>query len=341
MPIENDLPAEMVSLALLKEGGSEVLASRDASLIDIGDGCACLEFHTKMNIIGPAMVAFMNRAIDRAAREFRALVIGNQGEHFTAGYDLNEFLVCVDAADWIGLDRKLADLQAVFVKTKYARIPVVSAPFGYCLGGGVECSLNCDAIQAESGAIIGLPETHIGVLPAGSGTTALMARLLAGATTPDEIHAGTKRAFDIIVTLGNAKGAASARQMGLLRDSDGISTMNGFLIGDAKRRALGLAAGEYRAPERKGIPVGGKPTYDKLLAEIEDRRAAGDLSDHGSLIAERVAWLLSGAGADEAGELREDRMLDLERALFIELLKLPKSRERMRYTLERGRWLRN
>ena len=146
---------EWLSLAALKEAGKTIMETPQASLVDLGDGVACLEFHTKMNTFSPALTAFVGQARERAERDFAALVIGNQGPHFSAGYDLNLFLAAMSAEDWAGIDQMLQEVQQAFLGLKYATIPIVAAPHGYTLGAGCEGALHCAAIHAAPGTRYG------------------------------------------------------------------------------------------------------------------------------------------------------------------------------------------
>ncbi|HLV79036.1 MAG TPA: 3-hydroxyacyl-CoA dehydrogenase NAD-binding domain-containing protein, partial [Chthonomonadaceae bacterium] len=172
---------EYLSLAALKAEGKTVHSSPEGTLVDLGDGVACLEFHTKMNTFSPPLTAFVNTAREIAERDFAALVIGNQGAHFSAGFNLKVFLDAIAASDWGGIDAMLRALQDAFMGLKYARVPVVAAPHGYTLGGGCECVLHCREVQAAAELFLGLPETSVGILPAGGGTTEMLARAMAAA----------------------------------------------------------------------------------------------------------------------------------------------------------------
>jgi 3-hydroxyacyl-CoA dehydrogenase len=330
----------MISLSELKAAGKEISGSAAASLIDLGDGCACLEFHSKMNTFSPELVAFMVDAHHRCVREFRCLVIGNQGEHFSAGYDLAEFLDRAEARDWNGLDSLLGDLQNAVMQLKYSPIPVVAATFGYTLGGGCECLLHCASVQAAEDSIIGLPEPRIGVLPAGGATKELLARFT-NTSAPADLFANVERAYAAIVMHGNSRGAREAESIGLLRASDGISASRQTLIDDAKKRALALADAGYDAPRRRQLPALGSDAYRMLLDGIDARLGVGAVSEHDALIARKVAWVLTGGAPQGTRDVAESYVLDLEREGFIELLKTPKSLARMRFTLETGKHLRN
>ena len=337
----SEAATEFISLDELRSAGRELMSSEGGSLIDLGDGCGCIEFHSKMNTLSPDLVAFMVSAHERCAQEFRALVIGNQGRHFSAGYDLNFFLDSAAREDWNRLDRMLFSLQQACMAIKYSPIPVVAAIFGYTLGGGVECELHCAMVQATEHLVIGLPEPSIGVLPAGGATKELIARFSSEPKSTGDLFVPAKRAYDAIVTHGNQHSADSAKQIGLLRDTDGISADTTSLLSDAKRRALALADSGYAPPELRPIPVLGEEAYVRLSTQIDLRLAEERMSEHDAFIARQVAWVVSAARLTPRGTVSEQHLLDLERESFIALMKTPQSQERMRYTLDTGKHLRN
>ncbi len=333
---------EFISLAKLKAEGAVVLESAEASLIDIEGGVCCLEFHTKMNTLGPEISQFIQEAMDRANRDFVAMVIGNQGAHFSAGFNLRTFLDFAASDDWTGIDTLLKSLQDACLRLKYSPIPVVAGPFGYTLGGGCEVVLHCTAVQAAAELYMGLPEPEVGVLPAGGGTKEVLARSIADSTGADDAFFHVEKAFDAIVARSNSASAFEAEKFGLLREGrDGITMNADKLLHDAKERALGLAHSGYAPPAVKPIRVLGEEAYARLKMGIHWHWRSGIISDHDKVIAEKIAWVLSGGRLPFAQEVSESYLLRLEREAFIELLKVPKSRERMHHTLETGKLLKN
>jgi 3-hydroxyacyl-CoA dehydrogenase len=332
--------AEYISLPRLRETGRLIAEVPEATLLDLGDGVACLEFHTKMNTFDRALTAFVNTARAIAERDFAALVIGNQGRHFSAGYNVKLFLETIAAQDWSRMDALLREVQAAFLGLKYAQIPVVAAPFGYTLGAGCECAIHCHAAQASAELYMGLPETSIGLLPAGGGTKEMLARAMADWDGESDPFPRVERVFEGIVTQENSSSAHEARKMGFLRPTDGISINSDRLIYDAKQRALELANAGHVPPVKRSIWVLGEEGLARLRMSIHGRYRSGAFSDHDRLIADKVATVLSG-GLSFPQEVSEDYLLQREREAFLELAREPKSPERMRYTLETGKPLKN
>jgi 3-hydroxyacyl-CoA dehydrogenase len=332
---------EYLSLAELKAAGKLVQEDEVASLIDLGDGVLCLEYHTKMNTFSPALTAAVEAARERAEREFAALVIGNQGPHFSAGYNLNLFLERMAAEDWSGIDALLRDVQFAFLGLKYARVPVVAAVHGYTLGAGCEGALYCVAVQAAPELAMGLPEMNVGVLPAGGGTTALLVRAISGLPPGADPFPEVEGVLNRLIYPRNSGSAAEAKKMGLLRDTDGLTRNADRLIYDAKARALGLANSGYQPPVKQSVRAGGADMLARLRVPIHWAYRAGTFTEHDRQIADRVAWVLSGGDLPHAQEVSEEYLLRLEREAFIALAREPKSAARMRHVLETGKPLRN
>lgn len=332
---------DYLSLAELKAGGGAVLTTPVGSLVDLGEGVACLEFHTKMNTFDQDLTAFVRTARERAEKDFVAMVIGNQGAHFSAGYNVKLFLQAIAAEDWTGMDVQLKALQDAFLGLKYARIPVVGAPHGYTLGGGCECVLHCGAIQAAAELAIGLPETSIGVLPAGGGTKELLYRAMESAAPGADPFPQLEAAFQRIVATPPSGSAHEARRSGMLRVSDGISLNGGRLLYEARQRAIAMAQSDWQPPERHGVWALGEDGIARLRMPVHWSFRSGLLSAYDRLVADRVAYVLCGGYLPFAQEVSEQYLLDLEREAFIALAHEPKSAERMRHTLETGKPLRN
>jgi 3-hydroxyacyl-CoA dehydrogenase len=332
---------EYICLADLKATGKTILDSEVASLIDLGDGVACLEYHTKMNTFSPEMAAFVNEARERAEQDFAALVIGNQAPHFSAGYNLNLFLEAIAAEDWEGISAQLHQVQFAFLGLKYARVPVVAAVQGYTLGAGCEGALHCAAIQAAPELYMGLPERNVGVIPAGGGVKEMLARAMAGWDRESDPFLRVAHVFDLIAFPKHSTSAEEARKMGLLRDTDGLSRNADRLLYEAKERALGLANAGYQPPVKEGIWALGEEGLARLRMRIHEQYRAGALTAHDRLIVDKVASILSGGALPYAQTVSEEYLLRLEREVFIALAKEPKTAERMRHLLATGKPLRN
>lgn len=330
-----------ISLADLKRAGKTVSEIDEASLIDIGGGVACLEFHTKMNTLGPAISAFIDKARQIAERDFRALVIANQAVHFSAGYNLNLFLNAMEVKKWSTLDKLLKGLQDAAMGLKYSSVPVVSAPHGYTLGGGTELTLHCAAAQAAPELYMGLPEVSIGMIPGGGGTKQMLARAMADWDGVSDPFPRVERVFDVIAGAKRSASAEEARRLSFLRDPDGISRNPDLQLYQAKERALLMAEAGYLPPARKGVWVMGGDGLARLRMKIHWQYRAGAITEHDRLIFDGLAQVLSGGDLPYAQEVPEEDLLALEREVCIRLAREPKTKQRMKHVLETGKPLRN
>ena len=331
---------EYLTLAERKTCSGTVFEDEAGALIDLGEGVACLEFRTKMNTFSPALCAVVNRARDMAERDFAALVIGGDGPHFSAGYNLKVLLDAAIAEDWAALAAMLREVQTTFQRLKYSTVPIVAAVRGYTLGAGFECAIHCSAIQAGPELVMGMPEMLVGLVPAGGGIKETLARAMDELKCQTDAIDGVEFAFRKIVLSGKSGSAHEARKMGLIRQSDGISRNADRLLFDAKSRALALAGAEYRPPEQKAIQVLGEPAWERLAMLVEEQHRAGVFTQYDKDIALKVAGVLTHKdfGADT---LSEERLLDLERETLITLAHNNETVERMRTLLETGKPLRN
>ncbi len=332
---------EWLRLADLKAAGKTIRDGEEATLVDLGDGVAGLEFHTKMNTFNPGLVAFLDMARDYAERNCAALVIGSQAANFSAGYNLNLFLEARAAGDWPRLDALLRDIQFVFLRLKYACVPVVAAPYGYTLGAGCECSLHCARLQAAPELVMGLPEANVGVIPAGGGTKELLARAMQAWDGTSDALPRVEPVFERLVAPRNSGSAEQARQMGFLRAGDRISRNADRLLYDAKRMALELANAGYQPPPEDMVWIIGADGLARLRVKIHGLLRAGQISAHDHLIADRIAWILCGGDIPAPQRVSESYLLRLERAAFIRLMQEEKSADRMRHVLATGKPMKN
>jgi 3-hydroxyacyl-CoA dehydrogenase len=314
-----------------------------ASLKDLGDGVLCLEFHSKMNAIGGDTIEMINAGVQEAARNFTALVVGNDAPNFSAGANLMLLLLEAQEANWDEIDLMIRAFQKSTMALKLADVPVVACPAGLTLGGGCEIAMHSDHVQAAAEAYIGLVEVGVGLIPAGGGTKEMLARAM------ESIPGGTGDSFPFVQrvfeTIGFAKVATSApdaKRLGYLRESDGVTMNRERVLADAKALALALAGPGYRpAQPRQAIPVGGEGTLATLKLGIHLAWRAGRISDHDKLIGGKLAWILSGGNLTRPGTLSEQQLLDLEREVFLSLCGERKTQERIAHTLKTGKPLRN
>ena len=326
-------------LADAKHGVPRVLGNAAASLWDIGEGIACFEIHTKLNSFAPAVFDALQPALEKAQSGFRGLVIGNDHERaFSVGADLFAFLGMVEASDWAGLDAYIGRGQDLFLKIKYASVPVVAAAHGLALGGGCEFMLNCNAVVAHTGLVAGLPETRVGIVPGWGGTTQLLLRALARM----QPLAAAQSVFDMVYAGELSTSAVEARQMGLLEAGDDIVASRADLLFFARARAIAMADAGYQAPPPAKLHLGGPAAKAAIMHGVLAKARSGLLSDADIAVAEALAGVLTGgAGGDPAAPMLEADVMRLERQAGIELSKRPATIERIEHMLKTGKALRN
>jgi 3-hydroxyacyl-CoA dehydrogenase len=331
-------------LKSVKEQRGVIKTNPGASLIDLGDGVACLEFHSKMNSIGGDTVQMMNFAIDEVDRNFEGLVIGNQGGNFSAGANIMMLLMAAQEEEWDDIHMMVAALQNAVMRLRYSSKPVVTAPYGLTLGGGCEIAMHGDRVRAAAETYIGLVEVGVGVIPAGGGTKEMTMRAMdAAKNVPDaDPLAFLRRSFE---TIGMGKVATSAqegRAWGFLRDLDSISMNGDRLIADAKQQVLDLVALGYTPPvERTDILVLGEAGESAMKLALHMMKRGGYISDHDMLIGKKLANIMSGGSLNHQAYVSERYLLDLEREAFVSLCGEIKTQERIAAMLKTGKPLRN
>ena len=316
-------------VADFKRSGGVVKRNAGASLVDIGDGVLCLEFHSKVNALGEDAVSMIYAGVEEAERNFEALVLANDGEHFSAGANLMLLLTAAQEGDWAELDRAVRRFQGAAMALKYSPRPVVAAPFARVLGGACEVVMHCTRAQAAAETYMGLVEVGVGVIPAAGGCKELLIRL----NHPRKI-------FELIGTARVSTCAEEARHLGLLHEADRISMNRERLLCDAKQFALSLSASHAPGAPRSDVKVTGDAGYAAMKLSAWMMRQAEHISDHDLVIAEKLAYVLSGGrGAERM--VSEQYLLDLEREAFLSLCGMPKTQERMQHILAKGKPLRN
>jgi 3-hydroxyacyl-CoA dehydrogenase len=332
-----------IALAPLHGGKRQLRGSPDASLLDIGDGVACLEFHGKMNTLGAGVINAIDDALEHVDRVGLAgLVIGNDDPRtFTAGADLTMVAGLVQQGDWKRLDEAVMTFQRTSMSLRFAPFPVVVAPFGLTLGGGCEFSLHADLVQAHAELYMGLVEVGVGIIPAGGGTKELLFRFTSELSNYEEADPfeGVKRAFRLIA-MGTTSGSAlEARKHGFLRDRDRVTMNRDLLIADAKQRVLDLASG-YVAPAMQTIIATGSEGLGNLKYAAWAMHEAGQITDFEVKLAGEIAYVLCG-GDGPPRSVTEQDILDLERDAFLRLLGTKETQERIGHMLKTGKPLRN
>ena len=331
-------------LKAVKDRNGVIKTNPGATMLDLGDGVAGLEFHSKMNSIGGDTVQMINFAIDEAAKNFSGLVIGNQGGNFSAGANIMMLLLAAQDEEWDDINIMIRQFQNAVMKVRYSPIPVVTAPFGLTLGGGCELTMHGDVARAAAETYIGLVEVGVGVIPGGGGTKEMTMRAMdqAAATPGSDPLIFLKSAFEMIGMGKVATSAQEARKWGILRDIDSISMNGDRLIADAKQQVLNLAAAGYVQPvQRQDILVMGEAGQAAMKIALHMMRRGGYISDHDQLIGQKLAKVMCGGDLNHAAKVSEQYLLDLEREAFLSLCGTRKTQERIAAMLKTGKPLRN
>jgi 3-hydroxyacyl-CoA dehydrogenase len=322
---------------------STVWKNSGTTLTDIGDGILNLEFHTKMNTIGGEVLSGINKAIEIAEKDFRGLVISNEGQNFSAGANLGMVFMFAIEQEWDELDFAIRAFQNTTSRIRYSSIPVVAAPHNLTLGGGTEICLHADAVVAHAETYMGLVEFGVGVIPGGGGTKEFALRL------SDELKEGDVELNDFrnrFLTIGQAKVSTSAREafeLGYLRNGvDRVVISRNRLLTEAKAEALRLADEGYTKPvPRTDIRVLGKQALGLAYVGANSMLSGKYISEHDAKISEKLAYVLCGGDLSQPTLVSEKYLLDLEREAFLSLCGERKSLERMQSILQGGKVLRN
>jgi 3-hydroxyacyl-CoA dehydrogenase len=341
VPLPSD--ARTATFDILKRGQAPVLKNDGAEAWDLGDGVLGLTFKSKANSIDPDVIAMLTQSVERAERDFLALVVSNTGEHFSVGANLFLVVMAAGQKEWEQIRTLVAGYQNAIQRLKYASVPVVVAPYGMTLGGGLELCFGASALQAAAETYAGLVEVGVGLIPGGGGTLNMLWRALE--SVPEGAHPNTyelvTQVFKNIALVKVATSAAEAQALGYFRATDGVSFDRARQTTGAKARAIGLAGAGYHAPLPRAFTLPGDSGIATLSMMIDTLVAGGYASEHDALIARKLASVLCGGTGGAAREVTEDEMLELEREAFVSLTGEPKSQERMQYMLMNNKPLRN
>ncbi len=341
-----DVPPASVDLYILgaaKERSAVIKQNPGASLVDLGDGVLCVEFHTKMNIVGGDTIEMLHAGVQEASRNFSALVVGNDAPNFSAGANLMLVLLEAQEENWEEIDLMVAAFQQATTALRYADVPVIVAPAGLALGGGCEVMLHADRVQAAGETYTGLVEVGVGLIPAAGGTKEMVARSSEGMPqdTSDYLPP-VERAFETIAFAKVSASAPDAERLGYLRPIDGVTMNRERLLADAKSRALSRASEGYAPPARRhAIRVGGDAVLAPLKLGIHLAWRGGRISDHDALVGRKLATVMAGGALPHPSTVTEQELLDLEREVFLSLIGEKKTLERIQHTLKTGKPLRN
>jgi len=349
-PVE--LPAGVWSVRVAKQSNGTVKKNSSASVVDIGDGVACIEFHSKMNTLGADIVQLVSQTLKPGGPgdNFEAFVITNDAPNFSAGANVMLLLMSAQEEEWDEIDLAIRQFQGMTQAIKFSPKPVVIAPFGITLGGGVEMSLHAPLRQPHAELYMGLVEVGLGLLPGGGGSKEMVLRAIdsASAVRPGgrgdsvELTEAMKRAFETIAMAKVSTSAYEARSLGLLSSSDRITMNRDRLLTDAKQRALELGKSGYEPPQmRTDIPAPGENILAMLKLGVHLMRQGEYITEHEVKIATKVAEVLCGGNVTPGTPVSEQYFLDLEREAFKSLCGEKKTQERIQYTLKTGKTLRN
>ncbi|MDM5228584.1 3-hydroxyacyl-CoA dehydrogenase NAD-binding domain-containing protein [Cytobacillus sp. NJ13] len=332
-----------INLKHLKKQKGVIKKNTGASLIDLGDDVALLEFHSQSNAIGLDIIQMINFAVDEVEKNYKGLVIGNQGKNFCVGANLGMILMEAQDDNIYELDMVVRQFQNAMMKIKYSAKPVVAAPFGMTLGGGAEVCLPAAHIQASSETYMGLVEVGVGLIPGGSGNKELYIKHLENMPNGVEfdLQKVANKVFESIAMAKVSTSGEEARDNNFLNLADGISMNGDHLLYDAKQAVLALHKKGYKPPVRKKVPVVGETGYATLLLGAQAMLYSGYISEHDLSIAKKLAYVIAGGKVPYGTEVDEQYLLDLEREAFLSLVAEPKSQQRMQHMLLKGKPLRN
>jgi 3-hydroxyacyl-CoA dehydrogenase len=346
------VPSGVWSVEVAKKSKGIVKKNAGASLVDLGDGVACIEFHSKMNSLGADIVQLISQTLKPggAGDHFDAFVITNDAANFSVGANLMLLLMSIQEEEWDEVDLAIRTFQGMTQAIKFSPKPVVAAPFGLTLGGGTEISLHAAARQPHAELYMGLVEVGVGLLPGAGGCKEMLLRAVDSATSirkdgrgeSVEVMEAMKKAFETIGTAKVATSAHEARGLGFLYDSDRITMNRERILSDAKARALELVRADYEPPVmRTDIPAPGENVLAALKMGVYLMRQGEYISDHEVKIGNKVAEVLCGGAVSPGTPVSEQYILDLEREAFKSLCGERKTQERIQYTLKTGKTLRN
>lgn len=332
-----------VSLTVLRKGDAPVVKNAGLEAWDLGDGVLGMTLKSKANSIDADVVKGIFETIDRAEREFAGVLVFNTGDHFSVGANLFGVVMAAQQKQFDALGEMVKGYQYATQRMKYALVPVVAAPYGMTLGGGLELCLGCAGVQAAAETYAGLVEVGVGLIPGGAGTLNLLWRALEG--VPDgvdpDVYPYVTQVFKNIALAKVATSAEEAKAFGYFRQTDGVSFDRARQLHEGKQRVLGLAGSGYHPPVPRAYKLPGESGIATLGMMVDTLVAGGYASEHDAKIARKLATVLCGGVAGATRAVTEDEILDLEREAFLSLVGEPKSQERMQYMLMNNKPLRN
>jgi 3-hydroxyacyl-CoA dehydrogenase len=341
-----------IEVAIKTRSNGVVKKNSGASLVDLGDGVGCIQFHSKMNALGADIISLILQTLKPGGPGdgFDAFVISNDAQNFSVGANLMLLLMSVQEEEWDEVDMGIRQFQGMTQAIKFSPKPVVSAPFGLTLGGGCEISLHAASRQPHAELYMGLVEVGVGLLPGGGGCKEMLLRAVDSAASirPDgrgesvEVMEAMKKAFETIATGKVGTSAEEARGLGFLSSSDRITMNRERVLSDAKTRALERVRAGYEPPVmRTNIPAPGENILAALKMGVYLMRQGEFISDHELKLGTKIAEVLCGGNVTPGTPVSEQYLLDLEREAFKSLCGEKKTQERIQFTLKTGKTLRN
>ncbi|MCC5923409.1 MAG: enoyl-CoA hydratase/isomerase family protein [Crocinitomicaceae bacterium] len=333
---------DLVMLDVLR-AENKVWGNADTTIVDLGDGILNIEFHTKMNTIGGGVIEGLNKAMDLAEKEYKGLVVSNNGQNFSAGANVGMIFMMAVEQDFDELNFAVKAFQDTMMRIRYCNAPVVVAPHNLTLGGGCELTMHADKVVAHAESYIGLVEFGVGLIPGGGGTKEFVKRL------SEELAEGdirVNRMRDRFLTIGQAKVATSAHEafdLGYLREgTDEVIVSREYQLTRAKAACLELANKGYTAPPKeKNITILGQEGLGLVYVGADSMKSGHYISEHDQLISEKLGFVMCGGDISERVQVSEQYLLDLERKKFLELCAERKTLERLESMVKKGKILRN
>lgn len=330
----------VMRLADVTRTTNPVKTNASASLWDIGDGIACFEFHTKMNALDSDILDLLEHAITLVQDQFGGLILYNDGDNFSAGANLKVLVSAIKQQQWGAVESIIRHGQTVFKSLKYTTVPVVGAPSGLALGGGCEILLHCDAIQAHAELYAGLVEVGVGLIPGWGGCKEMLHRWYSNKKSPRGPVPPMAKSFETISVAAVSSSAADAQDKLFLRAHDTITMNRDRLLSDAKNKALTLRP-DYAPPEPVEINLAGPSGKATLDMGVEHFKKMGKVTPYDQIVADQLAYVLSGGDTDLTQSLNEDDLLKLERDAFMTLVQQDGTLARLEHMLNTGKPLRN
>lgn len=331
-----------MDLNALKQNGHIILANPGATLVDLGDGVACLDFHSPKQAIGTDMITMMKKAADEVEKNYDALVLSGNGTNFCVGANLLMMLSEAQDENWDDIDYVIRSLQQATMRLKYLARPVVTAPYGMVLGGGAELCFLAGKVQAAAETYMGLVEVGVGLIPAGGGTKEMIYRAMEQLPLGIEVQAMPviQKAFETVAMAKVSTSAKEAQELGYLRQTDSISVSRDHVLYDAKQAALAMS--QHFIPKKSTpVTVLGESGAALLKMGIFSMKESGFISEYDALIASKLLYVMTGGAVPSGTQVAEQYLLDLEREAFLSLLGEQKTQQRMQHMLQKGKPLRN